>query len=157
MKTLKRLVAVCLMLSMLSSCAVLKSVAQASTIGSSTGSALSTILSVLKATGGIDLSNLGNIINLGTILTGASTLSDATQDYTDGFAKGLISGSSNLVNANNVAKVMSRLKGLAKTDTSSILKAAATANSGGTPQLDKSSSGVSETLTALTAISKLVY
>ena len=156
MKTFKHFVAACALLAMLSSCSVLRTVAQASTIGSTTGSALSTILNVLKATGGIDLSNLGNIINLGTILTGASTLSDATQDYSNGFAEGLIKGSANLVNSNNVAKVMSRLKGLAKTDTSSILKAAATANSGGTPQLDKSSAGVSETLTALTAISKLV-
>jgi hypothetical protein len=156
MKALKHLAAACVVLTMLSSCSVINKAAQAASIGSTTGNSLANIINVLKATGVIDLSNLANIINLGQILTGASTLSNATQAFTDDFATGLIKGSSNLVNSSNVTGVMSALKSLAGIDNSSILNAVTAVNAGQTPQLTSSSAGVGETLSTIQSIYNLV-
>ena len=105
MKALKHLAAACAVLVLLTSCSALTrtatKLASATTIGNSTGSALSSIFSVLKSAGVIDLSNLTNIINLGRILTGAGTLANANNAFTNDFASGLINGSSNLINSAN--------------------------------------------------------
>ena len=62
MKALKHLAAACAVLVLLTSCSALTrtatKLASATTIGNSTGSALSSIFSVLKSAGVIDLSNL---------------------------------------------------------------------------------------------------
>ena len=79
MKLFKRIVLGVSALLLVSSCSILQGVANsASSVGSSTGTALSAIYNVIKAAGGIDLSNLANIINIGQILTGAGALSNAT-------------------------------------------------------------------------------
>ena len=155
-QTLKRAVAVVALLAMLSSCGVLNTVSKATSLGSSTGTALANVIKILKSTGVLDLSNLGNIINLGQILTGASSLQNATSSYTDEFASGLISGSSNLINQNNVNAVMSALKSLTNTNTSAIQTAATAAYAGQPTQLSTSSAGVSETLSVLNSICDLV-
>lgn len=156
-KSLKRFVAICVMLTMLSSCGILNQTAsQGTTLGNATGSALSSIIQILKATGALDLSNLGNIINLGQILTGASSLQDATTAYTNDFASGLIAGSANMVNSSNVNAVMSALKSLANTNTSAIQTAATNAYAGQPAQLSNSTAGMSETLAVLNTISNLV-
>lgn len=156
-KTLKHFVAAVAMLLTLSSCGVLNQTAsQGSILGSSTGSALSSVIKILKQVGALDLSNLTNIINLGQILTGASSLQNATSAFTNEFAAGLISGSANMVNQSNVTGVIDALKSLAGTDTSAIQQAAAAAATGTSPQLTSSSAGVSETLATLNAISKLI-
>lgn len=160
MKALKHLAAACAVLVLLTSCSALSrtatKLASATAIGNSTGSALSSIFSVLKSTGVIDLSNLTNIINLGRILTGAGTLPSATKAFTNDFASGLINGSSNMINASNVTGVLSGLKQLAAIDNTPLLNAATSANTGiGTP-LTNSTPGVNETLSALTSIYNLV-
>ena len=160
MKALKHLAAACAVLVLLTSCSALSrtatKLASATAIGNSTGSALSSIFSVLKSTGVIDLSNLTNIINLGRILTGAGTLPSATKAFTSDFASGLINGSSNMINASNVTGVLSGLKQLAAIDNTPLLNAATSANTGiGTP-LTNSTPGVNETLSALTSIYNLV-
>ena len=156
-KALKRFVAACALLVMLSSCGVLNQTAsQGTTLGTSTGSSLATIIQILRATGALDLSNLGNIINLGQILTGASSLQNATSAFTSDFAAGLIAGSSNMVNKDNVNAVMSALKSLANTNTTAIQTAASSAYAGTAPQLTTSTAGVSETLSVLNTISGLV-
>ena len=98
---------------------------------------LSAIYNVLKAAGGIDLSNLTNIINIGKILTGAGALSNATQAFTDEFSQALINGSNNLVNSGNVAKVLSGLKALNNIDTSAFSESATKAYANGTQQIQK--------------------
>ena len=157
-KALKRFVAVCAMIAMLSSsCGVLNQTAsQGSILGSSTGGALTSIIQILKATGALDLNNLANIINLGQILTGATSLQNATSAFTSEFASGLISGSSNLINQSNVTGVMSALKSLAGTDTSSLMNAVTAANNGQPAQLTATTKGVPETLSVLNTICDLV-
>ena len=155
-QTLKRAVAVVALLAMLSSCGVLNTVSKATSLGSSTGTALVNVIKILKSTGILDLSNLGNIINLGQILTGASSLQNATAAYTEEFAAGLISGSSNLINQSNVNAVMSALKSLGNTNTSAIQTAATAAYAGQPAQLTSSTAGVSETLAVLNSISGML-
>ena len=154
MKLLKRIAAGCAALMLLSSCSVLSGLASSATsTGSNTGSAIAAIYNVLKASGGIDLSNLANIINIGKILTGANSLTNATAAYTNEFAAGLINGSSNLVNSGNVSSVLTSLKSLANIDTSAFTQAAATKGyASTTPALSTSDKNVDATVKALTGL-----
>ena len=157
MKVFKKLVAAVAALSILSSCSVLQSMTQnATSTGTSTGTALLAIYNVLKSTGTIDLSNLTNLINLGQILTGANSVADASASYLEKFATGLISGSSNLINNSNVSGVINALQSLSKVDTTSLVDAATAAASGTLTKLNNSTAGVSETLSALNSIYKLL-
>ena len=79
MKLMKRIAVGLASLLLLTSCSILQKAASASSLGGNTGTAISAIYNVLKAAGGIDLSNLTNIINIGKILTGAGSLSNGTQ------------------------------------------------------------------------------
>ena len=152
MKLIKRLAVGIASLLMISSCSILQSVGNASTAGTNTGSALSAIYNVLKAAGGIDLSNITNIINIGKILTGAGALSNATQSYTDEFANALISGSNNLVNSGNVSKVISGLKALNSIDTSAFSDSAVKSYSNGTQTIQKNDKDVNATVNAITKL-----
>ena len=152
MKLIKRIVVGIASLLMISSCSILQTVGNATTAGSNTGSAISAIYNVLKAAGGIDLSNLTNIINIGKILTGAGALSSATQSYTDEFANALISGSNNLVNSGNVAKVITGLKALNNIDTSAFSESAVKSYSNGTQQIQKNDKDVNATVDAITKL-----
>ena len=152
MKLIKRIAVGIASLLMISSCSILKTVGNATTAGTNTGSAISAIYNVLKAAGGIDLSNITNIINIGKILTGAGALSSATQSYTDEFANALISGSNNLVNSGNVAKVITGLKALNNIDTSAFSESATKAYANGTQQLPQNDANVNATVKALTSL-----
>ena len=153
MKMMKRIVAGVASLLIVCSCSVLQNVAASATsAGSSTGSAISAIYNVIKAAGGIDLSNLTNIINIGKILTGAGTLSNATQSFTNEFAAGLISGSNNLVNNSNVSKVITGLKALNNIDTSAFSDSATKSYANGTQQLQKNDANVNATVDAITSL-----
>ena len=110
------------------------------------------LLTSCKAAGGIDLSNLTNIINIGKILTGAGALSNATQAFTDEFSQALISGSNNLVNSGNVAKVLSGLKALNNIDTSAFSESATKAYANGTQQIQKNDANVNATVKAITSL-----
>ena len=157
MKVFKRLAAASAAVILLSSCSVIKSVtSDASSTGISTGSALATLYQIFRSTGAIDLSNLTNIINIGKILTGASSLTDATSSFTDQFISGLMSGSSNLVNNSNANGVMNALKMLSNIDTSAITSAAAAAANGTATQLNNSMTGVASTMSTLTSIFDLL-
>ena len=142
---------------LLSSCSILKgNSSDASSSGITTGSALAALYKIFKSTGTIDLSNLTNIINLGKILTGAGTLADATNSFTDQFVTGLINGSSNLVNNANAGSVVNALKALSNIDTSAITAAATAAANGTATQLSNSTAGVASTLSSLTNIFNLL-
>ena len=153
MKLFKRIVLGVSALLLVSSCSILQGVANsASSVGSSTGTALSAIYNVIKAAGGIDLSNLANIINIGQILTGAGALSNATQSFTDEFAQGLISGSNNLVNSSNVASVLTGLKALNNLNTTAFSPTATKAYQAGTQQIQKNDKDVNATVDAITKL-----
>ena len=153
MKLFKRIVLGVSALLMVSSCSILSGVANsASSVGASTGSALSAIYSVIKAAGGIDLSNLTNIINIGKILTGANSLTNATQSFTDEFTSALISNSNNLVNSSNVASVLAGLKSLNNLNTTAFSPAATKAYSNGTQQIQQNDKDVNATVDAITKL-----
>ena len=152
MKLFKRIVLGVSALLLVSSCSILQTVGNATTAGSNTGSALSAIYNVIRAAGGIDLSNLTNIINIGKILTGAGALSNATQSYTDEFASALISGSNNLVNSGNVSKVITGLKALNNIDTSAFSDTAIKSYSNNTQTIQKNDKNVNATVDAITKL-----
>ena len=152
MKLLKRIALGVASLLLISSCSLLQNVANATTSGAKTGAAISAIYNVLKAAGGIDLSNLTNIINIGKILTGAGSLSNATQSYTDEFATALINGSNNLVNSGNVSKVLAGLKALNSIDTSAFSESATKSYANGTQQIQKNDKDVNATVDAITKL-----
>jgi hypothetical protein len=152
MKLMKRIAVGVASLLLISSCSILQSVTSAASTGSNTGSAISAIYNVLKAAGGIDLSNLTNIINIGKILTGAGALSNATQSYTDEFATALIKGSNNLVNSSNVSKVITGLKALNNIDTSAFSESATKAYANGTQQIQQNDKNVNATVDAITSL-----
>ena len=153
MKLFKHIAAGIAALTILSSCSLLTNTASnATTSGSTTGGALAALYDIFKATGGIDLNNLTNLINLGKILGNIGGLGNATASFTDQFAAGLIDGSANLVNKTNVASVLSGLKTLANIDTSTITSAASAAASGAPSTLTSNTEGVATTLSSLTSI-----
>ena len=153
MKLFKRIVLGVSALLMVSSCSILQGVSNtASSVGANTGSALSAISSVIKAAGGIDLSNLTNIINIAQILTGAGSLSNATQAYTDEFATALINNSNNRVNTSKVASVLSGLKSLNDLNTTAFSPSATKAYSNGTQQIQKNDKDVNATVNAITKL-----
>ena len=152
MKLFKRIVLGVSALLMVSSCSVLQGLGNATTAGTNTGTALSAIYNVLKAAGGIDLSNLTNIINIGKILTGAGALSGATQSFTDEFASALIQGSNNLVNSGNVNKVISGLQALNNIDTSAFSDSAIKSYSNNTQQIQQNDKDVNATVDAITKL-----
>ena len=152
MKLIKRIAVGIASLLLVSSCSILQGIGSAATTGTNTGTALSAIYNVLKSAGGIDLSNLTNIINIGKILTGAGTLSNATQSFTNEFAAGLISGSNNLVNNSNVSKVITGLKALNNIDTSAFSDSATKSYANGTQQIQKNDANVNATVDAITSL-----
>jgi hypothetical protein len=155
MRFFKFIAAAVITLSLLSSCSVIKNVAASNPLSSGkyTGQAISALYQVLQKTGAIDLSNITNIINLGSILTGATSATKTSQSFLDTFTKNIISGSNNLVNSSNIGGVMSGLQALANMDTSAIAQAATTAAmTGKVPSLSNSDPGVSGTINQLTSI-----
>ena len=153
MKLMKRIIAGVASLLLLSSCSILQNVAtNATSVGTSTGTAIAAIYNVIKAAGGIDLSNLTNIINIGKILTGASALTNATQSFTDDFATALINGSENLVNTGNVASVLTGLKALNDLNTTAFSDSATKAYANGTQQIQKNDKDVNATVNAITKL-----
>ena len=151
MKLIRRIAAAVATVLVLSSCGLLQggttttTTANAGTTGSDTGNALAAIFNIFKTTGNIDLSNITNIINLGKILTGAKSLANSTATYTQEFADGLIQGSSQLVNKENVNSVIEKLKSLAAVNTTAISNAATKAYAGTAPKLSSSTAGVGQT------------
>ena len=153
MKLFKRIVLGVSALLLVSSCSILQGVSNsASSVGASTGSALSAIYNVIKAAGGIDLSNITNIINIAQILTGANSLTNATQSFTDEFATALINNSNNRVNTSKVASVLSGLKSLNDLNTTAFSPSATKAYSNGTQQIQKNDKDVNATVNAITKL-----
>lgn len=91
-----------------------ETVAPATSDGQAAGVALKALYGQYKADGKLDMSNLTNLMNLAALATSVENLkgqTDKTTFYKD-FVKGLISGSNNLVNADNSTSIMSGLQNL---------------------------------------------
>lgn len=158
MKLFKHIAAACATVVLLSSCSILNgtSSTDATSTGSNTGSALSSLYKIILAGGNLDLSDLTTLINLGKVLMGANSLTNASNAFVDQFTSGLISGSSNLVNSSNASAVVNGLKSLASIDTSALASAAADAAAGKAFQVNSSTQSVSSTLSALNGIFNLL-
>ena len=153
MKLFKRIAAAFVAISLLSSCSILGNLTQSATQqGNTTGSALAAIFNVLKTNGNIDLSDLMNVINIGKILTGAGSLSGATNDFTNDFVSGLIKGSANLVNSSNVNAVLGGLQALNNIDQSVFTGPAAKAYANGSRAVPTTDTGVAATMGALNSL-----
>lgn len=91
-----------------------ETVAPATSEGQAAGVALKALYGQYKTDGKLDMSNLTNLMNLAALATSVENLkgqTDKTTFYKD-FVKGLISGSNNLVNADNSTSIMSGLQNL---------------------------------------------
>lgn len=156
MKKIKLFLALIVASTVLVSCSSLSGMSSSSNslTGSTTGSALASLYNILKTTGTLDLGNLNTLINLGKVLNGANSLVDASQSYTNTFASGLISGSSNLITNSNVGGVMSGLKSLAGTDTSALTKLTTSALAGSI--LPSSSVNTGEVNSSVNAIKSIL-
>jgi hypothetical protein len=162
MKTVKHILAFVLALALLTSCGLLGASSNAGTAqttntsstGITTGSALASIFNVLKNTGMLDLGNLTNLINLGQILLGANSLTNASQAYTDQFAQDLIAGSNRMINGSNVNNVISGLKKLAASDTSVLTKATNSAFAGNLVAVPNNNQNVKANLATIDEIMK---
>ena len=153
MKLFKRIAAAFVALSILSSCSILSNLTQSATqTGTTTGSALAAIFNVLKTNGNIDLSDLMNVINIGRILTGANSLANASQSYTEEFVTGLMNGSGNLVNSANVASVLGGLQALNSIDQSVFTGPSAKAYANGSRAVPTTDVGVAATMGALNSL-----
>ena len=163
MKALKHILAAILALSLFTSCGILggtssntgrttTTASSGNSTGINTGSALAAIFSILQSTGAIDLGNITNLINLGQILLGANSLTNATQAYTDQFAADLIKGSNNKVNKSNVSNVIAGLKKRAATDTSILQKSTQAAYTGSLVPVATSNKNVKANMDAVNAI-----
>ncbi len=119
-KVLSAIAALSLVAIMTTSCGIggsLVSNSSANANGSTTGSALTALLSQYLKDGKLDTSNLSNLINLATIASsiqglkgqgsGSSTLAD--------FASGLITGSNNQISKPNSGAITNILASLANT------------------------------------------
>mgnify|MGYP003514724067 FL=1 len=91
-----------------------ETVAPATSDGQAAGVALKALYGQYTTDGKLDMSNLTNLMNLAALATSVQNLkgqTDKTTFYKD-FVKGLISGSNNLVNADNSTSIMSGLQNL---------------------------------------------
>ena len=82
--------------------------------GSAAGTALKALYSSYKSAGKLDLSNATNLLNVASLSSAISGLKGSDKDYKLSFAKGLVLGSSNLVNNTNSETVVDKLTGLAE-------------------------------------------
>lgn len=84
--------------------------------GNVAGVVLKSLVESYKATGSLDLSNVENVLNLSSFISTLSSLkSGSTQAFND-YGFGLIAGSKNIVNENNVKGIVDSLTELSDLD-----------------------------------------
>lgn len=96
--------------------------------GSASGKALKALYTQYKADGKkIDMTNMSNILNLASLATSIQGIKGqkSNSSFYKDFTKGMILGSTNLVNNTNSSSIMSGLNGLANLDLSSLTSQAA--------------------------------
>ena len=144
------------------SCGLLKSAAStALSAGSSVGSALASIYAQYKADGKIDLSNLGNIVNLASIINILKG-NALDGDNTDLIA-GLIEGSQNTITPSNASAIVDLLGQISNIDLNKVTTTAKTLTNNATQEATQaaaaslaSSPEVQSALNTLTSIFRLM-
>ena len=95
--------------------------------GQASGAALKALYTQYKNDGKtLNMSNMQNMLNLASLATSVQGLKEADATYKKDFIKGMILGSTNLVNTNNSTSVLSSLTSFANLDLSSLMSGAAT-------------------------------
>lgn len=93
--------------------------------GSAAGSALKSLYTSYKANGKkLDMSNATILLNLASLSSSITGLKGADKSYKMDFAKGMVLGSSNLVNTNNSSTIVDQLSNLANTAAASAINKA---------------------------------
>lgn len=84
---------------------------EATSVGQKCGNALKNLYNQYKADGKLNLKNITNITSLATLASNASAIKDNIKnaDFYKDLANGLITGSQNLINKDNVEQVVSSL------------------------------------------------
>ena len=125
-----------------------ETVSEATTNGQAAGAALRALYTQYKADGKkLDMSNLSNMLNLATLASsveGLKGMSNKTAFYKD-FAKGLVSGSNNLVTSDNSTSVMNGLTNLVNNvDLSGLTQKAESTASSATSAITSALSGATD-------------
>lgn len=85
--------------------------------GKSAGAAMKALYSQYKKDGRLDMTNMTNMLNLASLANSLKELKGQTSksEYYKDFAKGLVSGSKNLITSNNSTAIMGGLTDLVET------------------------------------------
>lgn len=133
--------------------------------GTTAGSALLGLFSQYKKDGKVDLGNINNILNLATLVNNVKGLktNNTSDSFIADYAKGLITGSKNLVNQQNSTNVINNLVNLAGLKLNSVTNAAETIASQGeqaaaaaTEKINASSSQMVSAVNTLSSIFNLL-
>lgn len=101
---------------MLTSCSALGKISSSVDYqnGSTAGSVIANLFSQFKSSGTVDLSKAQNILNAASLISSLKSLTSGSNAAVKDFSQGIVSTSQNLVNSNNVQKVVSTLQSIGK-------------------------------------------
>lgn len=122
---------------------------EATSVGQKCGNAVKTLYNQYKADGKLNLKNISNITALATIATNASEIKENIKnaDFYKDLANGLIVGSQNLINKENVEQVVSSLT---NTDLSALTNIATSAKT----EVKQATSDITELMSLLQQVKK---
>lgn len=114
---------------------------EATSVGQKCGNAVKNLYNQYKADGKLNLKNISNIASLATIATNATQIKDNIKnaDFYKDLTNGLITGSQNLINKENVEQVVTSLT---NTDLSALTNIATSAKS----EVKEASSNITDLL-----------
>lgn len=117
---------------------------EATSVGQKCGNAVKNLYNQYKADGKLNLKNINNITSLATLATNATEIKENLQnaDFYKDLTNGLITGSQNLINKENVEQVVSNLTNV---DLSALTNMATSAKS----EVKQASSDITELLSLL--------
>jgi len=86
------------------------------------GSSIKSLYTSYKANESLDLTDLSTLVSMKTIVEGAQNYktNSTDADYYQSFVSGIIGGSDNLVNSDNVTSVLSSLEDVSETTTTAV-------------------------------------
>lgn len=120
--------------------------------GQTSGAALRTLYSQYKKDGKkLNMKNVQNMMTLTSLATNVQGLKDSNSDYKKDFAKGLIIGSTELVNEKNSTSVVSTLADLAKMDLSVLTSGG---ESKDTQETEKDKTDIASSITSILSLFK---
>lgn len=82
--------------------------------GSTAGSVIANLFSQFKSSGTVDFSKAQNILNAASLISSLKSLTSGSNAAVKDFSQGIVATSQNLVNKDNVQKVVETLQSLGK-------------------------------------------